>query len=268
MLNRQQQDYLRAVHRAIDPPLLAHDDGVLSIIHNAPGKVTMGTVSDEGRPLVVPLQTGANIAWAQEAIDDARRPVNDMFLVSLFQILAEEPRQQTATEVVQREAEKATLIAPNVERIQSEYHYALIERELAIAMEAGELPPMPDLLADQRSQLKVEYLGDLAQAQKAEEVSGILRAAEIAPSFAALDPSSVKAVNWSKAYARTAEGFGVPQEFILSEADLAEAAEADAQMAQAAALVEGVPAAAAASKDFAQADQIRQTSRAAVGALI
>ena len=268
MLNRMAVDYLRAVHRAVDPPLLAHDDGVLSIINNAPGKVTMGTVSEEGRPMVIPLQTGANIAWAQEAMDDSRRPINDIFLVSLFQILAEEPRTQTATEVVQREAEKATLIAPNVERIQSEYHYALIERELSLAVEAGELPPMPPELEGGQAMLKVEYLGDLAQAQKAEEVVGIMRAAEVAPQFAALDPASVQAVNWGGAYARAAEGFGMPQEFIRSAEEIEAAAAQQQQMQQAALLAQGVPAAAAASKDFAQAEQIRQTSKAAVGALI
>jgi hypothetical protein len=202
-------------------------------------------------------------------MDDERRPINEVFLVTLFQILAEEPGpQQTAYEVAQRQSEKATLLAPAIERLQSEYHGPLIEREIDIATEAGEIPPMPQALMDRFDDIKVEYLGELSQAQRADEVAGILRAAEVAPAFAALDPTSVKKVDWTAAYGRLVEGLGMSQKFIRSDDDMDAMRAEDEQMQAAVALAQGAPAAGAAAKDFAQAEQIRQATGAATGALI
>lgn len=263
MLQEMKKTWLRAAHKAVDPPLLAHDDGVLSVINTGPGKITMGTVTDEGRPLVQPLQSGTRLDYAEAAIADERKPINDVFLVTLFQILADEPRQQTATEVVERAAEKATLLSPAVERLQSEYHGTMIEREIDLAIESGELPPMPDELQDRYHEVKVEYLGELNQAQKADEVAGIMRTAEVAPAFQALDPTSVKRVKWDKAYARLAEGFGVPLEFLSSDEEMDAAREQDQQIQAAAALVEAAPAAGQAAAQFAKVEQLRAQTSAA-----
>jgi hypothetical protein len=269
MLNEMKRTYLKAAHKMVDPPLLAFDDGIISVIKTAPGRVTPGGLDDQGRPLVRPIESNARLDWAQVAMDDERRPINEVFLVTLFQILAEEPGpQQTAYEVAQRQSEKATLLAPAIERLQSEYHGPLIEREIDIATEAGEIPPMPQALMDRFDEIKVEYLGELSQAQKADEVAGILRAAEVAPAFAALDPSSVKKVRWDMAYGRLVEGLGMSQKFIRSDEEMDEARAEDEQMQAAVALAQGAPAAGAAAKDFAQAEQIRQATGAAGGALV
>lgn len=266
MLNEMKKTWLRAAHKAADPPLLAHDDGVMSTLQNRPGGVTFSGLDDQGRELVKPMYQAQRLDWAREALDDERKPINDVFLVTLFQILAEEPRSQTATEVVERAAEKATLLSPATERIQSEYHGVCIDREIELAVEAGDVEPMPDDVAEQWTTLKVEYLGELAQAQKADEVAGIMRAAEVAPAFAAVDPASVRGVKWAKAFQRVTEGFGMPQEFLATEDEM-QAVEDQAQQEQMAAmLAQGAPAAAMAAKNFAQAEQIRSTSSAASAA--
>jgi hypothetical protein len=271
MLNEMKKTFLRAAQKAVDPPLLAHDDGILSVINTAPGKVTTGTVDDQGRPLLIPLSTGAKLDWAQQAMDDERQPVNDVFLVSLFQILADEQRQQTAREVIERAAEKAALLAPATERLQSEYHGPMIRRELAIHIEAGRIPVPPDALAEYFAErggtaLSVRFEGEMARARRADDAGAILRLAETAPAISALDPTAPRRVKWGDAFGKLAEFLGVEQSLIRSDDEMADLEAEDQAMQQAALLAEGVPAAASAAKDFATAEATRAQTVAAQAA--
>lgn len=262
MLNEIKKSFIRSGQKAVEPALLAFDDGVFSRIRNVPNGVTSGGLDEKGTPLVKPLMDVARLDWAKEALDDERRPINDVLLVTLFQILAEEPRVQTATEVVQRETEKATLLAPSVECIESDYWGPNVERELDLAVEAHDLPPMPPQLAERAGDIRVEFLSEFAQAQRADEVAGIMRAAETAPGFIALDPGAAKVVKWTQAYSRVVEGLGMPAEFINSPEEIEQMNEQSQQEQLAMTALQGAPAAAGAAKDFAQAEAIRRGQQA------
>src|SRR5690606_21412594 len=56
MTNEMQKTLLRAAHRAVTPPLLVHDDGILTKISLKPDAVNIGGVSADGRQMVQPLQ--------------------------------------------------------------------------------------------------------------------------------------------------------------------------------------------------------------------
>jgi len=175
-LNEQKKTQLKAGHRAVDPVLLAYDDGVLDDFSLRPGSVNYGGVDSNGRALVQTLKTGAyNIGL--DMMDAERQVINDIFLVNLFQILVENP-QMTATEVVERSKEKGMLLAPTVGRQQSEYLGPMIERELDVLQEQGLLPEMPPALLEAAGEYQIEYDSPLSRAQQAEEVSGIMRSLE------------------------------------------------------------------------------------------
>lgn len=269
-LNAAVRDYIAGVHKQVDPPLLAgDDDGVMSVIRAIPGKVTAGAVTKDGKPLVVPLSQPGRLDWAVQLIEDQRRAINDAFMTSLFQILAaDKPGQQTAYEVSVREVEKAALLSPSTDRINDEYMSAVVARELTIAEEAGDIEPMPEALRDRQDAIKVMHVGDLTVAQQAEKILGIQRALEVAPAFAALDPTSPKRVNWDKAYSHFAEGVGVPAELIRTDDEMQAIREQDEQQQMAAALVEAAPAAGQAAKSFAQAEELRTGQAAGLGSLV
>jgi hypothetical protein len=89
----------------------------------------------DGKPLMGILPTGS-IQITKEMMDEEKALINDMFLVSLFQIMAESP-QMTATEVIERVNEKGILIAPVVGRQGDEYLGPMIDREINLASEMG-----------------------------------------------------------------------------------------------------------------------------------
>ena len=175
-LNEQKKTVLKQGQRIVDPIYLSHDQGILDTWGARPGTVNPGAVTADGRLLVHALPTG-NIAVGDALIQDERAIINDVFFVTLFQILTESP-QMTATEVLERVREKGVLLSPTLGRQESEYLGYITERELELLGEQGLLPEMPPELLEAGGEYKVVYNSPMARARKAEEATGTMRALE------------------------------------------------------------------------------------------
>lgn len=175
-LNEEKRTVLKQGHRTVDPVLLAHDDGILDSFSMIPGRINAGGVSADGRPLVHALPVG-NISIGKELMDDERAVINDAFLVSVFQLLQENP-QQTATEVMEKARERGMLVSPTIGRQQSEYLGPMIDREIDVLAEQKLIPPMPQALLEAQGEYRAEYDSPLSRAQRAEEAAGLMRTIE------------------------------------------------------------------------------------------
>lgn len=173
-LNEQKRTVLKQGHRAVDPVLLAYDDGVLDTISLKAGAVNMGGVSSDGRPLVQTLPTG-NLSLAREMMEQEAKIIKDIFGMTLFEILVEDRREMTATEVIERAREKGALIAPMAGRLMSEFLGPMIDREIDVLAAQGLLPPIPQALLEAGAEYEVQYDSPLSRMQKAEEVAGGMR---------------------------------------------------------------------------------------------
>lgn len=233
-LNEQKKTVLKQGHRTVDPVLLAHDDGVIDTFNLTPGALNAGGVSAEGRALIHTLPVG-NIAIGKDLMDDERAVINDAFLITLFQILTENP-QMTATEVMERTREKGILIAPAVGRQQSEYLARMIEREVDILSRQGALPPMPGELIEAEGEYAITYDSPLSRAQRAEEASGLMRtvthALEIATNLQ--DPSVMDHFDWDVIIPEVASIHGVPLKWMkdMKKIQATRMARAENQQAQ------------------------------------
>lgn len=165
---------LKQGQKAVDPPYLANDDGVLSgRVDIRPGRITPGGITKDGKKLVQRLDMG-DFNVAEAILQDERGDIEDSFFVTLFKILEENP-EMTATAVVELVAQKASLLAPTMARLQSEQFGPQIEREITLLAENGELPEMPPELIEARGEYQVTYTSPLAKGQYAEEVAGFMR---------------------------------------------------------------------------------------------
>lgn len=254
-LNEMSKTTLRAAHKAVDPPLLAFEDGVLSAFSTRPNAINYGGVDSQGRQLVVPMQTGANLPLAFEMEEQRRRVINDSFLVTLFQILVEQPGM-TATEAMLRAQEKGALLAPTMGRQQSEMLGPLISREFAILMAARRLPPPPRVLMQSGAQVRIEYVGPLARMQRADESVGFLRTMDQITPLATADPRILKRFNENEVLKGLSEINGVPQKWLRTDEEMAALAEQDRQAAEMANIVQAAPAITQSLKNAAQAQQI------------
>lgn len=254
-LNEQKKTLLKQGHRATDPVLLTHDDGVIDGFSMKPGSLNPGGVSKDGRPLVHALPVGS-IAVGDKMLQDERFLINDAFLVTLFQILVETP-QMTATEVLERAREKGALLSPTMGRQQSEYLGPLIERELDVLSRQRLLPPMPPALLEAMGEYSVEYDSPLSRAQRAEEASGLMRSVEFALNIARHtgNPEPLDHYNWDTIIPELADIQAVPLRWLRDMGQVRVIRQQRAAAAQQQAQIEAAPAAAAIMKVRQEAAQ-------------
>lgn len=241
-LNEQKKTMLKAGHRALDPVLLAHDDGVIDAFSLDPGSINPGGVTKDGRLLVQPLPVGS-IPAGEHLMEDERKLINDTFLVSLFQILTESP-EMTATEVMERVKEKGILLAPTIGRQQSEYLGPMIDRELDILSRQGLLPPQPPMLKSAKGEYKIVYDSPITRTQKAEQVSGAMRTLEAFTQYAQMsqDPSILHLINIDVAGPAIAEAYGVPASWMNSPEKVMQLRQMQSQAQQTQTAIQAAPA--------------------------
>lgn len=248
VLNEQKKTVLKQGHRAVDPVLLAHDDGVLDTFSLKPGALNFGGVSAEGRPLVHALPVG-NLSLAKEMMEAERMVINDVFLVTLFQILIDTP-QMTATEVLERAREKGALLSPTMGRQQSESLGPQIEREVDLLMMQGLVDPMPQALREAQGEFEIEYDSPLSRAQKAEEAAGLFRTIDWMREYIAVsqDPSPLDWVNWDTAMPDILDIQAVPHRWQNSFEDVKKIRKGRQEARDQQQMIEAAPAAAAMMK--------------------
>lgn len=246
-LNEEKKTILKQGHKAVDPVMLIHDDGIMDTASVRPGAFISGGMNADGRPLVGTLPVG-NVALGHEMMTMEKELINDAFLVSLFQILVETP-QMTATEVVERTREKGVLLAPTVGQ-QNNTLGQMIEREIDVLSSMGIGPPMPAMLRDAAGEYKIEFDSPLTRMAKAGEASGFMQTVDWATEKAAalgrtdiLDP-----INWEVAIPELLENRNVPLRWIHSPDKVAALQRAEQKRMQQQQIIEAAPAGAALMK--------------------
>lgn len=255
MINEMSKTVLRAAHKAVDPPLLLQEDGVLQAFNARPSALNFGGINERGEQTVKPLETGARVDIGLEMMEQRRKVINDAFLITLFQILVDAPTM-TATEAMLRAQEKGALLAPTMGRQQSEMLGPMIERELDILARAGVLPEMPQALIEAQGEVQIEYISPLNRAQRAEDGVAILRTLESVAGLAQFDPNVLMVFDSQKIARELADINGVPAKVLRSEEEIAAMQDQQAQEAEMAALLQAAPVVANSAKTLTETAQL------------
>ena len=247
-LNEQKLTLLKQGHLAVDPVILAHDDGIVDVYDATPGSIIPGGVTKDGRTLVHPLPTG-RIDIGKDLMDDERALINDVFLVTLFQILVESP-EMTATEVLERTREKGILLAPTIGRQQSEYLGPLIEREIDLLSMQGILPTQPMILQEAKGEFKIIYDSPITRTQKSEWAAGAMRTVQQAMevSVQTQNPSLLDYFNWDIIIPEVADIYGTPSLWLNDPEKIKALREARAEQQEQQQMIEAAPAMAGLAK--------------------
>lgn len=209
VLNEQKKTMIKAGHMATNPPLLLAEEGVLGAFSMQPGYLNYGGLSKQGEELVKPLLTSPRLDVGLDMMDRERQIIGAGFLLDVFQVLVENP-QMTATQALELMNERATIIAPVIGRLQGEFLGAVIEREIQILSDAGEMPPMPPELVEAQGEYRIEFTGPMNRAMRAGEGAAIVRTLEAAIPLAQLDPGALDAIRVPESVAELAEINGMP----------------------------------------------------------
>lgn len=255
-LNEQKKTVLRAGQKAVDPPLLLSEEGALTNFNLRAGALNYGTLSGDGTPLVQPLKItdAGGFQIGKELMDMEAQAINDAFLVSLFQILVQNPTM-TATEALIRAQEKGMLIAPAMGRQQSEFLGPQIVREIDILHHAGLLPPPPEQLLESGKGLKIEYTSPLSKLMRAEEAQTIMTSVQGLSQMAAIKPQILDLIDWDETGKDFLESSGFPGKLLLDPERVAQVRQQNQQQQDTANVVAGAPQVSQAALNLAKAHQ-------------
>lgn len=252
MLNEMNKTMIRAGQQYVDPPWLIHEDGALQGFSLQPRALNPGMVSDDGKPLAMALRPEGELAIGLELIQDRRTAINDAFLVTLFQILVEDP-DMTATQALLRAQEKGQLLGPTLGRQQSEFLSVIIAREIDILSAAGVLPPPPEQLMEADGGISIEFKSPLNRLMRADDAMGILKTYEALSPLAAIDPTVLDVLDIQKGARIIAEASGAPADALRTASEIAEIRQEQKQQADIEQLVKAAPQLGKTARDIAQA---------------
>ena len=212
-LNKAVEIGLKAWAKAIDPPLLVQDDGVIGRVRMTPGGISV--VRNDGA--VKPLQIGTNWQITDLKENQLRTAIRQAYYSDQLQL--QDGPQMTATEVQVRYELMQRLLGPTLGRFQTEFLNPLIERVFGIMVRNNALTEQPEI-ADGAT-FDIEYVGPLARSQRMEEATAIDRVYQLVFNVAQADPSILDIVDNDTAVRVRAELLGVPKTVLRSEEDVA-----------------------------------------------
>lgn len=190
-------------------------------------------------------QTAKPEEWASQGrydvgLDRAQRKeakINEAFHVDLFKMFSQmEARgQMTAREVAERSAEKIIQFSPTFARLTTEIFTPCLRRVFHILNKRGKFPPPPlaAVKADQQGffipQPQVIYVSKLALAIKTMQNTSFMSLMEAITPMVAADPTLMRFIDGKRVIQGLSRNFGVPQEWLATEAEIKESEAAMAQ---------------------------------------
>lgn len=220
-LNKAVEIGLKAWAKAIDPPLLVQDDGVIGRVRTTPAGITV--IRNDGA--IKPLQVGSNWQITDLKEGQLRTAIRQAYYSDQLQL--QEGPQMTATEVQVRYELMQRLLGPTLGRFQSEFLNPLIERMFGIMLRADALMPLPEII--QGAKIDIEYVGPLARSQRMEEATAIDKLYQLAMMVGQIDPAVMQNINHDKAVRLRAELLGVPKTIMRGTDEVEEMREAQQQ---------------------------------------
>ena len=213
-LNKAVEIGLKAWAKAIDPPLLVTDDGVIGRVRMTPGGITV-VRSDTA---IKPLQIGSNRQITDLKENQLRTAIRQAYYSDQLQL--QEGPQMTATEVQVRYELMQRLLGPTLGRFQTEFLNPLIERVFGIMLRSDALTPRPSEMEGMN--MDIEYVGPLARSQRMEEAIAVERLYQLAMQVVQVDPTVMDVINHEQAIRMRATLLGVPKTVLRGEDEVAE----------------------------------------------
>lgn len=257
MLNEMEKTFIRQAQINAEPPVLLQEDGALSGFKMKPGALNYGGVDDQGRPLAHAFNPGGKPDMALELKDQKRKHIQDAFLITLFQVILDNP-QMTAYQVMQIMQQRGQMLGPTMGRQRTETQSVVIARELDILEHAKALPPKPPKMLQSGARLRIRAAGPMARMQRAEEGVGILRTLESIPSVVEADSDTLLLFKGKgPQIGRTlAEINGMPSDLMNTPDEIKAMKEGKDQADATNQLIAAAPLAGKAAKDIATAQAV------------
>lgn len=222
-----------------------------------PGGITYVDINAPSGGIRSAFEVNLDLSHLLADINDVRMRINGAFYADLFLMMANstDPRM-TATEVAERHEEKLLMLGPVLERLHNELLDPLIELTFSYMEDAGLLPPPPQSL--QGSEINVEFVSMLAQAQRAIGVNSIDRFISTLVNVSQAKPEILDRINADALADKLQDHLGVDPDLLVSKEEADAIRQARARQQQQQERMAMIQQAAATAKDLSATDTTSQ----------
>jgi hypothetical protein len=206
----------QGIDKMVNPPMQAPADLKNQPVSSLPGGISYYN-GQAGAAGIKPLyEVQPRLAELMGSMQEHEQRIQQAFFADLFLMMAQSDRREiTAREIDERHEEKLLQLGPVLERLHDELLNPVIDRVFAIMTRNGILPePPPDL---EGVDLKVEYVGLLAQAQQAVAVGSIERFAGFVGNLAAVNPAALDKMDFDQAIDEYGQAVGVAASLVIPD---------------------------------------------------
>jgi hypothetical protein len=234
-LQLMQRRLLQMIEKQAIPPLKGPDSLIGGVPSQLPGaftKVPSGAgPGDRLEPIYVPDHGAVQQVRAQ--INELRSAIREGLFADLWRVITDDERAQRATaeEIRAKREERLLQLGPVVNAIEDEYLRAIIDRVWAIADRMHLLPEPPEELHG--TEMKVEFLSIMSEAQKAQQIPGVERTASFVLSLSQINPDALDVIDVDKMAERYADITGLPPDLLRPDDERKALRDARTRQAQA-----------------------------------
>jgi len=194
MINAMSKTMLVSAQKQVDPPILAPSESSVQGIKAAPGGIIYGGIDPlTGNQLLKPLSLGGDLSSAYELQEQRRNTIKEAFYTSL--LVYAYASNATATEVVATNEQKLRILGSKVARIQGEFLYPLLIRQLGIMYRLNLLPKLPQGIKFEDIAFEVEFMNSWNRYQKIQESNGLFQLNAMVDKIRDFNPDVVNVLN-------------------------------------------------------------------------
>lgn len=203
-LNQLVEIILVGAEKAVDPPILAEERGLIGDLDLTAAGVTFVRGVDRVRP----FQTGQHFDVGELQRASLQEAIRQAFFTDQLQL--KESPAMTATEVQVRYELMQRLLGPPITRMSSDFLKPFIERGFYMLLRNGWFPPMPPEVQDSGEVVDIEYVGPLAKSQKMHDIQSTERWLVFLQQAGGVNPGVLDTVEWDELSYLIADRLGVP----------------------------------------------------------
>ena len=235
-----------AIEKMVRPPMVADISMKNEPSSILPGHITYVANMNGSSGMKPMFEVKPQLSEMMADIREIQKRVQTCFFQDLFQMISNLDTVRTATEIDKRYAEKMEQLGPVIERFNSEALEPMIRRIYGIMLRKGLFNDLQAPPALQGQTLKVEFISNLAMAQRAAASGGMERLVATVGNLAGADPQVLDNVDFDEFVREYSDLLNVNPKIMRSAVDVAslrqqkaKAAQQQQQMQQSMAAVQG-----------------------------
>lgn len=247
---------LKALEKAVDPPILAQERALLADLDLGPA--ALNVVRDVSQ--VIPFESRARFDMSQMKVEDLRQAITRYFFIDQLEL--KESPAMTATEVQVRYELMQRLLAATLSRLRHDMLDPLVQRTFNLLFRGGRFMDLPESLRQTAPDFDVEYIGPLSRSQRFDQSASVERWMTQLNMISNTSPEAEEVMmvpNWPELARYAARNLNLPTNLTRPDREVKQAIEGRRQGQARATSASSARDEAAAARDISQAEQLRTT---------